>query len=369
MLRSTAFFAALLPFALCSLAACGSDNSSDGSGSGSCTTPVTVKSSFPAANATDAYWRGPFQFELSAADTTAHVTADFAGTQSTLSSGKVVVFTPTTPLVPKSMHTMTLAFCGGTKEVKFTVSDYGTALAAGTALQGKTYSVTISGAHYSVGAGLGSLIDPLYPTPLLVNVFKIEGTKISLRSALSKAGTNPPTQDFCSRTVDYPNGEFGASPYFVFGPTNISFTGSAGSFNVFNLKVEGTASADGSSLSGASFSGTVDAEEVAGPLGLTPAQACQTVGNLGSPCGACPTGSKMTCISLLIDRLAGSAVAGAVEDIQMSSSVNLEVTNVMGTAVSRLSGQVSLLHKELGKFVVQSQTVSAEESPTTVIQA
>jgi methyl-accepting chemotaxis protein len=62
-------------------------------------------------------------------------------------------------------------------------------------------------------------------------------------------------------------------------------------------------------------------------------------------------------------------IVSAVEDIQMSSTVNLEVTNVMETAVSRLSGQVSVLHLELGKFVVQSQTVSAEESPTMVIQA
>jgi methyl-accepting chemotaxis protein len=62
-------------------------------------------------------------------------------------------------------------------------------------------------------------------------------------------------------------------------------------------------------------------------------------------------------------------IVSAVEDIQMSSTVGLEVTNVMETAVSRLSGQVSLLHKELGKFVVQSQTASSEESPTRVIQA
>ena len=61
-------------------------------------------------------------------------------------------------------------------------------------------------------------------------------------------------------------------------------------------------------------------------------------------------------------------IVAAVGDIQLSSTVNLEVTNVMETAVSRLSSQVSLLHKELGKFVVQSQTASTEES-TTVVQA
>ncbi|HEX8960006.1 MAG TPA: methyl-accepting chemotaxis protein [Geobacteraceae bacterium] len=48
-------------------------------------------------------------------------------------------------------------------------------------------------------------------------------------------------------------------------------------------------------------------------------------------------------------------IVAAVEEIQMSSSVNVDVANVMETAVSRLSGQVALLHSELGNFVVDAQ--------------
>lgn len=56
-------------------------------------------------------------------------------------------------------------------------------------------------------------------------------------------------------------------------------------------------------------------------------------------------------------------IVEAVEDIRMSSSVNVEVSNVMETAVGRLSGQVSILQGELGKFVVEHQAAELEESP------
>jgi methyl-accepting chemotaxis protein len=59
-------------------------------------------------------------------------------------------------------------------------------------------------------------------------------------------------------------------------------------------------------------------------------------------------------------------IVSAVEDIQQSSSVNLEVTNVMETAVSRLSGQVAILHKELGKFVVQPQQAMVQDEAEAV---
>jgi len=54
----------------------------------------------------------------------------------------------------------------------------------------------------------------------------------------------------------------------------------------------------------------------------------------------------------------------AIADIQGAASVNIEVTDFLGTAASRLSSQTELLQGELDKFVVPSQQESTKEGRT-----
>jgi methyl-accepting chemotaxis protein len=50
----------------------------------------------------------------------------------------------------------------------------------------------------------------------------------------------------------------------------------------------------------------------------------------------------------------GSAqIVEAVKDIQLSTNTNLDATEVMNEAVSRLSSQTGLLKKEIGAFKVE----------------
>lgn len=56
-------------------------------------------------------------------------------------------------------------------------------------------------------------------------------------------------------------------------------------------------------------------------------------------------------------------IVQAVTDIQSAAAVNIEVTDFLGTAASRLSSQATLLQDELDKFVVSSkETAPAETS-------
>ncbi|HEY6874328.1 MAG TPA: methyl-accepting chemotaxis protein [Geobacteraceae bacterium] len=56
-------------------------------------------------------------------------------------------------------------------------------------------------------------------------------------------------------------------------------------------------------------------------------------------------------------------IVAAVEEIQMSAAVNVDVAGLMETAVARLAGQVALLHGELGHFAIDVPADEPEEAP------
>jgi hypothetical protein len=219
-----------LPFLLTACPATGDDSKATddtGPGTGDTSCGVTIDETIPSSGATDADYRAAIEFHLSDADSTATATSSIAGTTQLSDDSETVYFIPNEPLEPSTSYTVTLNYCGGSADLSFTTSSLGTPLSDPSILVGKTYSLDLAGARIVEPDGIGSVLTSYLTQVILVGVTSVDGSSIEMMGAIGAEGSDPPTQDTCTETIDFPTADFSDQPFFTVGPqdTTLSVAG------------------------------------------------------------------------------------------------------------------------------------------------
>lgn len=291
------------------LVACnpGKDETGDTNGTTDC--GITAENTVPGAGATDAYYRGAVEFELSDPDPEMDPTislsgpsGDVPGTVSYNEDKDVVYFTPTNALESQTTYTATLHYCSGDSSVDFTTSELGGDLTAD--LLGKTYVLDIASARFVEPAAVGGLIGTYATMDILVGITGVSAAEITMMGALSVEDSDPPTQDFCTPTFDFPAADFNQSPFFQVGPADTPLTVAGYTVTVRDLEISGTFAPDGSYFGGGVLGGLIDARDLVGvvPDMDDPAEICALTASFGAPCIACGDGEEF-CLRLLADQI------------------------------------------------------------------
>ena len=306
------------PFPIAALALCIACDAQD---SATTTEPctVTIEDTWPMDGATDAYQRAAVEFTLSEPDATAVVFAAFEGEQSTRDDGLTVVYTPAAPLEPLTSYTVGLEYCFGEPEIEFTTSAYGLPLKDPDALAGSTWVYDLRDARFYQASHLGDLLQTFGERLGLIHIREVSEDNVAVRLAVA-TDDDPPTQDFCSRTVDIPEVDTSDSPYFQFGPAELSFDAYVGTITVHDMIVAGTLAADASSIGGLEVSATVDTRTVADAVEVDEEELCDLLELSGSPCEACPSDDEPWCVTTAADRFSAAAVDLQVEQILEADS-------------------------------------------------
>lgn len=261
---------------------------------------VLVEGHLPAEGATDAYHRGPFEFQLSAPDPTAVATAAFAGTSSRSEDNTIVYYTPTTPLSQGESYTVDLSWCGGTDTLSFTTSDLGAPLTSD--LVGRTWAFDLGQARIVTPEGMVAVLNLFPAEPLLLGVTATSDTEIAIIEGTGFLDALE--QDYCAATTELPPGDFTEAPYFSVAAETASVQVGGVPVIVRDVTITGTFAADGSYVGGGTLESILDTRPLA-PLvgGDEPGAACDTMISLGIRCEACPTDSEPYCIHLVADQI------------------------------------------------------------------
>ncbi|MSP54789.1 MAG: hypothetical protein EXR69_04160 [Myxococcales bacterium] len=296
-------------FSLIALVACGDkaddtggtdDTGGNGGGCG-----ISVDSTTPAPNATDAYYRANIEFVLSDPDSTAAVTTTIPGHQETSVDGLTVIWVPDDALDPATAYSVTLDYCGGSVVLDFTTSDLGTSMSDPSALLGKTYVLTLGDARIVEPAGIGSVLSSYLTTDILLGVSAVSDTTLDIVGAVAVDGVSPSVQDFCTETIDFPTADFADEPFFTVGPQTTTLDVAGYEIEIGDLNITGTFAADGSYFDGGTLSGTIDTRPLA-PLvddSGNEGAICDLAVNFGAECEACSSDGQPYCLTLVADRI------------------------------------------------------------------
>lgn len=301
--------------AACSTTDSGAKDSEDG------TTPAcetTIKGTYPADGAMDAYYRTTIEFELSEADTTAVVTAPFAGTQSTSEDGKTVIFTPTDALSASTSYDVTLDYCGGTATISFTTSALGGPVEA-SSLLGRTYLLDLSSATITEPPNVGDILKNYLTVGILTGVTEASQTSLTMLGALENGDTTGNDQDYCTPTIPFPAADFSGNPYFEIAGDSVVISVSDYDVELRNLKIGGTFAADGSYYGGATLEGTVDTRAFDSLAGGETGAVCDLVSSFGVECEACAGDGEPYCLSIKARDIVANEVGG-LEVVQIDGS-------------------------------------------------
>lgn len=300
--------------------ACGKDDPTETGDTNNENQPcgVEVESTYPAADATDFYYRASVEFNLTEADPemtpsialTAGGTA-VAGATEISEDGETIYFIPTDPLLPGTDYTATLTYCTGDAALNFRTSELGGDL--GADITGKTYALDIGSARIlqpAAAAGLLQQYASEIPT-VLIGVTGVTETAINFIGAVG-ADTDPPSQDMCTPTIPMPESDFTSAPYFQLGPGDMPFSVEGISVTIYHLMVSGTFAPDGSYFGGATLQGEVDARDVASmiPDVESADDVCELTKSFGAPCEPCSLDGASYCLTLMADQIKASEVAG-----------------------------------------------------------
>ncbi len=313
MIRSLA----LLP--LVSLVACGggdkADTATDTATSDAC--GVTIDRTTPASGATNAYYRGTIEFELSDADPTATVVTDIAGTQTFSEDGETVIFTPTAPLSPSTDYTVTLNYCGGSADVAFRTSDLGTSVTDTDGLVGKAFALDLAAARIVEPAGIGAVLSSYLTQDILVGISGVSGNQIQMIGAIGAEGAEPPVQNYCDPTIPFPTADFSSAPFFSIGPADTTLNVAGFAITIGDLNITGTIAPDGSYFGGGTLSGTIDTRPLAPLLDDSGNEGaiCDLAVSFGVTCEPCADGMNF-CLNLVADQIVATGVStGPVVEI------------------------------------------------------
>jgi hypothetical protein len=308
MLRS-----ALLPLGLIALVLAGCSKTAD-TDETDVACDVNVVSTFP-ADGDSAYYRGTIEINFSGEDPTATMTVTQNGTAvagtTEWRGTKTLVFTPTTALTPSTPYDVAIDFCGGTPSVSFTTSEVGSTVDA-ESLAGKVYSLDLASGRFVHPEGVGDLIKGYLTTTVMVSVDSVDSSSIKMLGAVAVTDSNPPTQDPCARTIDFPSADFSQNPYFAVGPKDTTLQISDYSVDVTQLFVSGSFSPDESYIDGAVLSGSIDTRPlvpILDPEGEDGA-ICDIAASIGVACEPCADDMPY-CLSIYVDSIQAALIPDA----------------------------------------------------------
>jgi hypothetical protein len=300
----------LLPFLVTACATDGKDDTAGDTAVTSDSCEVTVKETIPANGSVTADYRAAIEFELSDADETATVVSDIAGTTTLSSDNETVIFTPNDPLSPSTAYSVTLNYCGGSAEISFTTSDYGTPISDTSSLVGNTYELDLAAARIVQPDGIGSVLSSYLTQSILIGVSDVTSTEIQMLGAIGKEKVSPAEQDYCDPTIDFPAADFSAQPFFTIGPQTTTLSVAGYNIEIGDLEITGTFKSDGSAFAGGTLAGTIDTRPLDPLVGDEEGAICELAGSFGAACEACSSDGEPFCLSLVADQITAEEVSG-----------------------------------------------------------
>jgi len=276
---------------------------------------ITASDAIPADGATNVYYRTTLEWTFSDADTSAAVTLATGGTD-VPGSGEwfdnTYVWTPSAALDPSTTYDVNLSFCDGANSVdsSFTTSVVGTSVPEAD-ITGAAYSLDLASGRFVQPAGVGALLQQQLTVEILIGIASISGTDLTLQGALAEDGSNPPVQDLCTESIDFPVADFSDNPFFEVGPQTTTLSVQGLEITIDDLFVSGAFAPDGSSISGAVLAGSIDTRPLVDLIepGGDDDAVCLLVQTFGIACEPC-TGGGDFCLSLLVDSIQATEIAG-----------------------------------------------------------
>lgn len=304
----------LYMLAVLGLVGCSGADKDSGGGETTAKCETKVNKTIPATGASDFYYRGYVEFQLSEADDTAKVTSDIAGTQTMSDDGKTIYYTPSAPLEPDTSYTVTLTYCGGVVPLDFTTSSLGKDIEP-SVLVGKTFALDLAKANIVEPAGVGAALSSLLTTKVLAGVVSADASKVQMIGAIATDGTTD--QDFCNPSIPFPEADFTEAPYFKIGPADTTLSISGAEILVQDLEITGTFASDATSFGGGTLKGTIDARDIAAALpdlGYDAAGLCDLIAGFGASCVAC-SDQEPYCLGLVADSIVADGVSGTLMEV------------------------------------------------------
>jgi hypothetical protein len=270
----------------------------------------TVLITDPENNATDHYYRDPIRFFLSEPDPNAQVITDVQGVTSVEADGRTIVFTPSQPLAPSTDYRFTLDYCFAEPEITFSTSALGTPIGEGVDLENRVFSIDLTSGKYTVGEGVGDLINVLFTRRLLFSLETINVDSLDVLTAIAENTCADSVQDLCARTVNVDDIDIRESPFFTKDILNFSFGSHSGELRFARFAVSGTITQDGDSIGGLAFEATLSVDEISQSIPAlgTPDEICTYTANLGVACAECPDGGWSPCIVVAAEHIEGTLV-------------------------------------------------------------
>lgn len=307
-------YRSLLIAPILALAAC-SDKGGDDSGT-TATNPdactVDVDSTIPTNGAADAYYRGNIEFILSEPDATATIETSIPGTKFVSEDGLRVVWELSAPLDSGASYSATLHYCGGDPSITFTTSSLGTPLENPDDLVGSAYVVDLTAARIVEPPGIGAVLSSYLTTDILIGVTGFSGSDVEMMGAIAIEGSSPPSQDYCTSSIDFPPADFSESPFFEIGPQDTTLSVAGYEIEIQSLLINGTFAANAEYFDGGVLSGTIDTRPLAPLLDDSGNEGaiCDLAINFGAACIPCPSDDQPFCLTLVADQIYAEKVDG-----------------------------------------------------------
>lgn len=283
------------------------DGDSDSDSDADC--DAIVESTVPRDGTTDVYHRSAVEFELSEPDDDAEITASFDGELSW--RGNTAVYTPLEPLDLDSQYSATLDYCGGIETIEFRTSDIGEPMEDADDLVGHTFALNLGDARFVEPPGIGTLLKEYLTVDYLLGITEVGRGSIDMIMALGREESDPPEQDFCNVTLAAPTADFADAPYFETEAQTVEMNVSGYTVEIYDMQFGGTFAADGESIGGIVFVGTMDTRalypliDADGDEGTM----CELVPSFGVECEECPDGEPY-CLRLHLDNATADEVRG-----------------------------------------------------------
>ena len=325
MLRSMVVPASAL--ALILTASCSGKDDTDDTDGDTCTNAATP---FPASGATNIYYRTTVEAKFQAADQTATLTVD--GVNGTTAwRGNTLVFTPDAPLAPNTSYNVSLSYTCGDSTWSFTTSEVGAATDV-TGLNGRAYALDLNAesVRFVQPEGVGDLLGDYLTTDVLMGVESADASSIQMIGAIGIEGASPAAQDTCNPTIPFPQADFTENPYFQAGPATTTINVEDYEITINDLLIAGAFAPDGSYISGAVLSGSIDTRPLAVLLddtctdegedangdGVADCRAaiCDLAVTIGVACETCTDG-KDYCLSLYVDGIVATELTESLVEI------------------------------------------------------
>jgi hypothetical protein len=315
MMRSAIVSASML--ALLVTGGCGKDGGdTEDTDVVTCTNSFTA---FPAANATNVYYRSTIEAKFQTIDDAATITVDgVTGTSEW--RGNTLVFTPGSALDPNTAYTAHVSFaCSSDASWTFTTGEVGSAVT--TDLTGKTYALDLASGRFVHPEGVGDLLQQYLTADVLIGVQSVDGTDLQMIGAIGKTDADPPEQDVCAETIPFPVADFSDNPFFQVGPATTTINVQGYSITIDDLLISGAFAPDGTYITGAVLSGKIDTRPLVPLLDENGEDdaICQLAASIGVTCEACADGTGDFCLSLYVDSINAAGISGSLEELTVDT--------------------------------------------------